>query len=222
MRLPRAKSSAARPRGTTRVNAPVLVFVTDPRWTLERTIAIVRSAASASGPNGLLVQVRDKESPERRAKWAPALRDVTRSERALLVVNGDIALALAVDADGAHVPSHDVAAARAVLGADAFVTTPAHDDDDVRKAVAARASAVLVSPIFATPGKGAARGPSAVANARVIASGALRVYALGGIDASCVAACAGAGADGVAVIRALYDAQDPTAEASSLVAPFRL
>jgi thiamine monophosphate synthase len=46
------------------------------------------------------------------------------------------------------------------------------------------------------------------------------VYALGGVDGPRAAACKDAGADGVAVIRALLDADDVTAVASRLAEPF--
>jgi thiamine-phosphate pyrophosphorylase len=80
----------------------------------------------------------------------------------------------------------------------------------VRHAIKGGASAVLVSPIFVTKGKGAPRGVEAITRARELvgaAPGAPRVlvYALGGVDARNVGACRAAGADGVAAIRALYD-----------------
>ena len=51
---------------------------------------------------------------------------------------------------------------------------------------------------------------------------ATRVFALGGVNADNARACAAAGADGVAVIRALYDAgvSGCAAAALALAAPF--
>lgn len=201
-------------------SAPALILITDPEIELATTIAIVRAAAGALGPGRLVVQLRDKTDVARRQRSAQPLRDASHDAGAIFVVNGDVHLASAVAAGGAHVPSHDVAAARAALGPSAFVTTPAHDDDDVRRARACGASAVLVSPIFATPGKGLPRGTAAITSARAIASADVLVYALGGVDPDCVGACAAAGADGVAVIRALYEARDPARIAAILAAPF--
>lgn len=203
---------------------PVVVFITDPTRGLERTCDVIEHAARALGPWRLAVQLRDKDDAARRADWARVVRTVTREQRAFLLVNGDVDLAIAIGADGAHVPSHDVTMTRARLGAAALVTTPAHVDDDVRRARdAAAASAVLVSPIFATPGegKGVPRGTTAIESARVIAAGSqLAILALGGVDAPCVGACAAAGADGVAVIRALYDADEPAKVARLLADPW--
>jgi thiamine-phosphate pyrophosphorylase len=197
---------------------PRVVFITDPRYDLAHTTAAVRAAARAVGANGLLVQVRDKRGDARELEAsARALREVTRGVGALLVVNGAVSIARDVEADGVHVPSvRDVTGARTILGAEAFVTTAAHDDDDVRAASTAGATGVLVSPIFATPEKGAPRGVVAIAAARAIVDAARRtppllVYALGGVTRANAAACMEAGADGIAAIRALYDEHDHVA-----------
>ena len=113
-----------------------------------------------------------------------------------------------------------VASVRARLGEDALVTTSAHDDEDVRHAVLAGATSVLVSPIFETPGKGGPRGVEALAAARAVVDAARHaprvwIYALGGVTPASAASCAAAGADGVAAIRALYEGH-----ALALAAPF--
>lgn len=233
---------------------PVVVLVTDPRYGLAETSRVVREAAAALGPQRLLVQLRDKDASEAALlESARALRDVTRGASALLVVNGSSAASLrvahAVGADGLHLPDTTtghpssgaapgaaappaamlaarVAEVRALLGDDAFVTTAAHDDDGVRAASEAFASAALVSPIFATPDKGASRGVAALASARAIVDAARRprrllVYALGGVTAANAAACAEAGADGVAAIRALYEAASAS-DVRAMGEPFRV
>ena len=198
---------------------PWVVLVTDPRVPLSRTLEVVRAAAAALGPDRLLVQLRDKEaSQDDLLEAARALRKATCEARARLVVNGSSSVALAAGADGVHFPKtsptelvHLVRAARGLLGAEAIVTTVAHDDDDVTRASEAGATGVLVSPIFATPGKGAPRGVAALTAARAIVdamrrSPRLLVVALGGVTSQNAAACLLAGAAGVAAIRALYDA----------------
>jgi len=97
---------------------------------------------------------------------------------------------------------------RADLGDEAWISVPAHGDDDVTRAREEGASAVYVSPIYETPGKGPPRGLDAIRRARELA-GPMRVYALGGIDVVNAAACIAAGADGVAVIRAVVASPDP-------------
>ena len=199
---------------------PKVILITDPRYSKEHIAAAIEATAAALEPEALLVQLRDKEAdPAALLEHALLLRAVTRASRAAFTVNGDAALARAASADGVHLGGRrpDVAAARALLGRDAWISVAAHDDDDVRDALAVSATAVLVSPIFATPEKGAPRGVAAIAAARRIASqGELLVYALGGIDARRAAACLHAGADGVAVIRALLDPPDTRVSATAL------
>lgn len=207
--------------------APVVVLVTDPRYELARTAEVIREASAQLGRGRLLVQLRDKAASDASLlASARSLRAVTREAGALLVINGPLAAAEAVGADGVHFPNAGagtlarVADARARLGANAFVTTTAHDDDDVRHAVVAGATAVLVSPVFDTPAKGPARGLAALRGARTIVDAARRtppalVYALGGVTRANVAACREAGADGVAAIRAVYEG-----DALALAGPF--
>lgn len=213
---------------------PRVVLVTDPRYGLDHTAHVIRWSASALGPGRLLVQLRDKESGEGElAALARALRDVTRKVHAGFVVNGPVALAEAVGADGVHLPSSGssagaalgarVAAARTLLGEGAFITTGAHDDAELGAADLAGATAALVSPIFETPGKGAARGVAAIAAARAVVDASRRtpamlVYALGGVTPENAASCRDAGADGVAVIRALCEAWDENAVRAAALA----
>lgn len=209
-----------------------VVLVTDPAWPLERLERVTREAGRALGPGRLVVQLRDKASADAYvALAARALRRATADVGALLLVNaGDASddarmeIAEAVRADGVHLPGPPDASAilRARdAGAD-VVTVAAHDDDDVRRASLGGADAVLVSPVFASPGKGAPRGEGALCAARaILGEGAsCRLIALGGVTAASAASCASAGADGVAVIRALLDAADPSAVARALAAPF--
>jgi thiamine-phosphate pyrophosphorylase len=215
--------------------APSVVLITDPRFDRVRTVDVIRRAATALGPGRLLVQLRDKDREgDALRDLALDLRCVTRDAGALLAINGSASVARDAGADGVHLPSGDraelasrIGAARKLLGDHAFVSTAAHDDDDVRCAIDGGATAVLVSPVFASPGKGPARGVGALASARALvrrsASGEARslvIYALGGITAANAGACAAAGANGAAVIRELFDAPDVERAAKDLAAAF--
>jgi thiamine-phosphate pyrophosphorylase len=214
---------------------PVVIFVTNSHVDLARTIEIVRAAASGLGPRRLLVQLRDKENgPVVMRTAAQALREVTREVGALFVVNGASSIAHDVGADGVHLPwdrggalASRVASARRLLGDDIIVTAAVHDDEEVRAAVEGGVTGVLVSPIFATPGKGTPRGVEAIQSAHAIVEAAQskwkpRVFALGGVGVDNVSSCAAAGANGVAVISALYDAgpSGGAATARALAAAF--
>ncbi len=214
---------------------PTIILITDPRYALVRIADVVERVGTAIPPGALLVQLRDKLADAAALREsARVLRETTTRTRSRFVVNASSSMALClardVGADGAHVPAPLLAEARAVLGSAAWISTPAHTDVDVATGARAGANAVLVSPIWATPGKGSARGTAALEAAQRIASlsrssagrgPAPSIHALGGVDESRAAACAEAGADGVAAIRAILDATDPGEVARRLDAPFR-
>lgn len=186
-----------------------LVAITDPRYDTEHLVATVRRL-----PRGLcVVQYRDTRGPTE--ETARRLLAAARESGSLFVVNGDVDLAAHIGADGVHLggPSPDVARARARI--DGWVSVAAHDDDAVARAVREGATAALVSPIFPTPGHGPPRGTGALQAARAVVGDRLLLYALGGVDGSSAAACAEAGADGVAAIRAVFEG-----ELEQLVQPF--
>jgi thiamine-phosphate pyrophosphorylase len=135
------------------------------------------------------------------------------------VINGQARLARDVEADGVHLGggAGTAAEARAIMGRPAWVSVAAHTGDDVRHAVDTGADAVLVSPVFETrspaiSGSGVEkrpRGLDALREARAIAGHRVRIFALGGVTIERVRRCAEAGADGVAVLRALLASDRP-------------
>ena len=199
---------------------PLIVLVTDPAFGDQPTVRKLRAAAAAVPPGTLCVQLRDKtRSLASLRAFAWQLRWVTRDSAVWFVVNGDAELARDVGADGVHVTAGAgaVPTARRVLPGRAWVSVPAHSDEDVRQAVSHGADAVLVSPIFPTrsaspdgPGRPKqARGLAAVRAARRIAPPGLSIYALGGVDENRAGPCAVAGADGVAVRGAVLGSAAP-------------
>jgi thiamine-phosphate pyrophosphorylase len=204
------------------VRAPLVVLVTAvdvvPEDELLRRLERV-AALPAALRTRLWVQLRDPALPAReRLRLARSLRAATARLGASLIVNDRLDLAIAVGADGAHLGSRSVAIAdaRALLGAGAIVSIACHSVDDVAATASAGADAVTLSPVFASPGKGAPVGVGALraARARIDARTRPALIALGGVDADLASACLDAGADGVAAIRA-----DPAALLAACAAP---
>ena len=118
------------------------------------------------------------------------------------VVNDDVDAALELGADGVHLGQSDEGAER-VRDAGLLLGRSAVTFD---QAVAADADYLGVGPIWATPSKADADPALGLDElARICRAVATPVVAIGGIDASNAAACIGAGAAGVAVIRAATD-----------------
>jgi thiamine-phosphate pyrophosphorylase len=207
------------------VTNPRIILVTDPAFGDDVVIHCVRSVGSTLPRGWLCVQLRDKQRPRvglRNFAWE--LREVTRAVGASLVVNGDAVVARDVGADGVHLgrQAGSVDAARHVCGEKAWISIAAHSDEAVRGGVAARANAVLVSPVFSTrppsshePMKGG-RGLEALRSARSVSANQLAIFALGGVTADNARSCMDAGADGVALMRALLGDLEPARVARAI------
>lgn len=191
---------------------PRIILITDPAFGDDGIVRCIETVGRALPAGSLCVQLRDKQRAIVSLRvFASRVRLITRAVSASLVINGDAALARDVGADGVHLgrDAGTVAQARAICGSRAWISVSSHSDGAVRRAVRDGANAVLVSPVFPSrpPSVLAAekegRGLDALRSAKDLAQGRLALYALGGVDADNARACAEAGADGVAVVRAL-------------------
>ncbi len=163
-----------------------------------------------------VVQLREKELTDAVlvAAAAPFRRACDR-HGALFVLNDRPDLVEACAADGVHVGQDDasVAEARALVGPERLVGLSTHSREEME--AADDADYLGVGTIFTTPTK--AEDAVGLELVRVAAETA-RVpwFAIGGIDLSNVQLLAAAGAHGVAVVRAIRDADDPEAAAREL------
>ncbi len=138
------------------------------------------------------------------------LAQVTRRHyRGTLIINGRFDVALAVGADGLHLPSDGLplAAINRHLGERTILLSrAAHDPAEVPGLLTAGADFVTLSPIWPTSSK---PGHDALGTGAITAcgSGAGRVLALGGVTPQNLAAARAAGAGGVAAIGALLEPQ---------------
>jgi thiamine-phosphate pyrophosphorylase len=160
-----------------------------------------------------LVQVREKGLPD--GRLLPLLleaREATLRLGVPLVVNDRPDLAVLVGADAVHVGQDDlpVEAARR-FGLPVGLST--HAPVELARAAA---DYVGVGPVFATPTK-EGRPPAGLEYVRHAAAHA-RVpwFAIGGIDEANVAGVVAAGAQRIAVVRAIGDADDPERAAAAL------
>lgn len=186
------------------MRAPLLVQISDRAALSEDELA-----RRLGGPRALTLLVRDKDlDGGARAALADRLAARARAAGRPLWIAADVALARSLGADGVHLPSGAgaaaIAAARAALPHGA-ISVACHDVADVVRAAEGGASVALLSPIFASPGKGAPIGLGALGEARTALAARgldLALVALGGVTAERVARCLAAGADGAAAIRA--------------------
>jgi thiamine-phosphate pyrophosphorylase len=190
------------------VTAPRVLQITDAAIVGADAILTRLGSIARLGPDAAsayAVQLRDPAlSTGELLALARRLRDATRAAGALLVINDRVDLALAVDADGVHLGRRSITAtdARSLLPRGAWISRSCHAVEEVVVAAREGADAAVLSPIFASPGKGAPLGLEAIRQARRAAGRAVQIIALGGVDRANAAACFEAGADAVASIRA--------------------
>jgi thiamine-phosphate pyrophosphorylase len=186
--------------------------------TAGRTLPAVVADALRGGLHA--VQLREKDlSSCQLFELAVELRAVTREYGAKLLINDRVDIALAVGADGVHLgkASLPVAVARHMLGSARIIGYSAHSVDEARNAERDGADFVTFGPIFATPSKAAYGEPLGLTRLAEAASAlTIPVFALGGVKISSVDEALSAGARGIALISAIFSAQDPTAETESL------
>ena len=171
-----------------------------------------------------VLQWRDKSSDAaRRLVIARSLARLCRSQGVLFIVNDDLELARAVQADGVHLGADDgdLAAARAALP-DALIGASCYADlERARAAVAQGADYIAFGSVFASPTKPqAVRAPlDLFAQARAFC---VPTVAIGGITRANCAEVRAAGAHACAVISDLFgDAQTTADEVSARARTFR-
>jgi thiamine-phosphate pyrophosphorylase len=182
--------------------------------------ARVASAVSGLPPGAVAVQLRAPGAAGRELlDQARALKAVVRNSGQWLLVNDRIDVALAAGSDGVHLPSAGVAPAdaRRLLGEDRLVGVSCHSAFDVKRAIAGGADFATFGPIFDTPSKRSHGLPVGTERLAEAAALGLPLLGLGGVDPSNAADVVGAGASGVAAIRAWLEADDPSAVVRALL-----
>lgn len=179
----------------------------------------VEVAAAAVRGGADVIQWRDKQAPDGEfLETARRLREQTRKQGVLFIVNDRVAAALRSQADGVHVGHEDLAIpeVRALVGDSMLIGRSTHSLEEALEAQRQGADYIGVGPVFATPTK---PGYPAVGLELVRqVKGKVRIpwVAIGGIDLENAGLVSSAGAACVAVVRAVAAASDPEAAARSL------
>ncbi|MDT8436726.1 MAG: thiamine phosphate synthase [Gemmatimonadota bacterium] len=172
----------------------------------------------AAGGRELALHLRPRHAPIRPClEAAAALVRAARDSGGWLVVNGRVDLALACGAHGVQLGAGalPVAAARRILPAGTAIGVSVHGAAEARRAAADGADFLIAGTIFPTPTHpgGTAGGPGRV---RACAAAGLPVIAIGGIGPDRVAPVLAADARGVALVRAVWDADRPAEAVGAL------
>jgi thiamine-phosphate diphosphorylase len=186
-----------------------------PARAIERSVERI---LSIDQPARVGVLLRAKHLPEAELRaLGRSLRALTAARGASFLVSADLALCEALAADGVQLPERgpSVAEARAALGAESCIGASRHDALGLARAGAGGATFATLSPVYASPDKAQPLGEAAFA--ALVRAATLPVIALGGVEPGRAAAVIHAGAAGIAVIRALFDHEDPSVAAANLL-----
>lgn len=166
-----------------------------------------------------IVQLRDKHAGD------DTLVDAGRrygalcsAHGALFILNDRPELVADARADGVHVGQDDtpVTVARELVGSERLVGLSTHTPQQIAAANDSPVDYIGVGPVHATPTK---PGRPAVGTALVRDAAAHAVhpfFAIGGVDVATAVAVREAGAERIAVVRAITEAGDPEAAARGL------
>jgi thiamine-phosphate pyrophosphorylase len=171
-----------------------------------------------------IVQLREKDAEAGDLlRCAAIFRTAADRHDALFIVNDRPDVALAAGADGVHLGQNDLSArhARRILGDDLLIGLSTHRAEEF-EAASPDPDYLSAGPVYATPTK-PGRNATGLEFVRVAAGLCLERadgrpwFAIGGIDASTIDAVLLAGAERVAVVRAVTEAEDPATAVAALI-----
>nr|WP_067296957.1 thiamine phosphate synthase [Marinobacterium profundum] len=188
-----------------------LYAITDSTLMPEDSTLLNQVRAALEG-GASIVQYRDKsDDSAKRLRQASLLRELCDEFERPLLINDDLALALACKAHGVHLGQSDgsLADARAQLGPDAIIGVTCHDSLTLaREASTQGADYVAFGAFFASSTKPNARPAPLSLLPQAARELGLPVVAIGGISMDNARQVIEAGACMVAVIHALFAAAD--------------
>lgn len=175
------------------------------------------AALAALSGGARLIQYRDKGNDHgRRLAEAQVLAELCRGHQVPFLVNDDLALAIAVQADGVHLGIQDpnISVARNQLPPDCLIGVSCYADfERARQAASAGADYVAFGSFHPSQTKPDAVPATPDLLARASRELRLPTVAIGGISPENGAALVQAGADMLAVISAVFAASDVAAAA---------
>ncbi len=193
---------------------------------LTDTALLLAKATLAVKQGARVLQYRNKlANAALMLEQAQALRVLTREFDTCLIINDDLDLALAVQADGVHLGGQDgdLIQARARMPQNMLLGASCYNNLALaRTAIAAGADYVAFGAVFPSGTKPLARRASLELISAARAEFKVPIVAIGGITLQNAAEVIAAGADSIAVIAALFDAPDVGAVAAQFHQQFHV
>jgi thiamine-phosphate diphosphorylase len=211
-----APPEAIGPLRRERLRTARLYFVCEARPGGEDPEQLLRAAFSGGVD---MVELRERELDRPTVDRAAATyRRLCDTYSALFIVNDDPDFARSSRADGVHVGQEDMAAGevRELLGPDAIIGLSTHSEEQILAAQALPIDYISVGPIWETPTKEGRPATGLGLISFAAANSQVPFFAIGGITPDNARRVVEAGARRLCVVRAIRDADDPTAAAAEL------
>lgn len=197
----------------------LLYAVTDQSWLKENeTLLSVCEAVLGSGATFLQIREKDLDAHAFEEE-AAKLKALCARYKVPYVVNDSVEIALAIDADGVHVGQSDIKGRdiRSLIGEDKILGISAGTVEEALAAEQAGADYIGVGAVFGTSTKKNARNLTVEKLREISSAVSIPVVAIGGINENNVMALSGSGVDGIAVVSAIFAADDPSAATARLL-----
>ncbi len=200
-----------------------LYGLVDPARSAGRDLAGLAAAAARGGTT--LIQLRDKTGSTRVfVEEARAVHAALRGTGVPLLINDRVDVALAVSAEGVHLGQDDMDArdARRQLGPHAIIGLSLKNAAHVDAAPLGALDYVAIGGVFETMSKDNPDAPVGIDGLKALVERVrarrpdMPICAIAGITEERIPSVIGAGADGVAIISAIFMADDPEAAARAL------
>lgn len=191
-------------------NGSLLLYaVTDRSWTGKQTLYEQVEDALKGGVT--CVQLREKELDEETfVKEAIEIKELCHKYGVPLIINDNLEVALKSGADGIHVGAEDITVAeiRRKVNKEFIIGATAKNVEQARKAEKDGADYLGVGAVFTSPTKKNAVRITAKQLNEICNSVSIPAVAIGGISLDNVSEIAGCGMNGIAVISAIFEADD--------------
>ncbi len=187
----------------------LLYAVTDRAWTGKQTLYEQVEAALKGGVT--CVQLREKELDETAfLQEAKELCALCRRYGVPFLVNDNVEIAIACGADGIHVGQEDLAAGevRCRVGENMILGVSVHTVEEACQAVRDGADYLGLGAVFPTSTKTDVEQMSNETLRAICDAVDVPIVAIGGINRGNILKLAGSGVDGVALVSAIFSAED--------------
>ncbi len=198
-------------------NMMLLYAVTDRAWTGNQTLYDQVESALKGGVT--CVQLREKElDDEAFLKEALEISKLCKSYNVPFFINDNVDIAIKCHADGIHVGQEDMEASRVRerVGEDMMIGVSVHSVDEALEAVKNGADCLGVGSMFSTSTKKDVDLLPKETLRDICAAVDIPMVAIGGINRSNILKLSGCGADGVALVSAIFASEDIESECREL------